>query len=274
VPALANEAEGDLSKAARLWERLGHKKRALQLYRKAGDQAAIDRFAIKSADLRRPQLAKVIEFQERKQFRSAIKLAGAWRAVIRKRLGTYRRGFTWREDPVEERLLDELYRLEDRIDECQALLAEQSQNWTKAARHWRRIRNIERAEVAQDKAIDELEDPAARGEALLRTGEYERAADAFGLAGRPERQNEAKARLAERQEQWEEAAGYWQSIDREKEHARCMSRAASAAENWTEAARWHYATGQKTLAKQAERTARVQGRAEAVRIRRNQPTLF
>ena len=272
--ALAIEAEGDYSKAARLWERLGHKKRALQLYRKAGDQTAIDRFAVESADLRHPQLAKVIEFQERGRFRSAIKLAGARRAVIRTRLAKSRRVFTWKEDPVEDRMLDELYRLEAGMYECQALLAEQAQNWTKAVRYWRRARNPERTKAAQEKAIDALDDPAARGKALLRAGEYERAADAFGLAGRPEGQTEAKARLAERQEQWEEAAAYWQSIDREKDHARCMARAASSSENWTEAARWHNAAGQKTLARQAERNARVQGRAEAVRIRKNQPTLF
>ena len=244
--AMAIEAAGDPSKAARLWERLGNQERALKLYRKAGDQAAIDRFAVERADLRRPQLAKVIEFQERGQLRLATKLAGARRAVIRERLGRSRLAFTWTvADRVEVRLIEELDGLEERMDECQALLAEQSRNWTKAARFWRRARNVERAELAQDKAIDALEDPAARGEALLRIGEYERAADAFHAADRPEGLNEARARLAERQDQWEEAASYWQSIGRSKEHARCMARAAKA-----------------------KRTT------EAARIRREQPALF
>src|SRR4029079_2154487 len=53
--ARAYETAGQFVKAAVLWERLGQKDRALQLYKRGGDQEAVNRFIVERADIRQSQ---------------------------------------------------------------------------------------------------------------------------------------------------------------------------------------------------------------------------
>src|SRR5207247_4069342 len=88
--ARALEAAGELSKAAKAWERLGQKDRAFQLYQRAGDQAALDRFRVQRADIRQSQVSFVRELAGRGSYRLAMQLANRRHAFIKQRLG--RRG--------------------------------------------------------------------------------------------------------------------------------------------------------------------------------------
>jgi tetratricopeptide (TPR) repeat protein len=266
--ARALEAAGQFGKAAKLCERLGHKDRALQLYKKAGDQTAIDRFNIERADVRQSQLANVTDLLKRGNYRAALQLAGRRNKVVQQRLGSVTWSFT---DP---QLLDESNALHDLIIECKARLAEEAKSWTKAAGYWRRIYNDERADLAQDKAIEALADPIAKGYALLRRGDYERAIGVFESAGHPKGVVQVKALLCQNRKEWEQAADLWRSIGDTAHHAAAMAEVARSGQDWEEAARWHRLAGQRSLAAEAERTARAKIRAEADRIQREQATLF
>src|SRR5207249_5857348 len=122
---------------------------------------------------------------------------------------------------------------------CKALLAEKSNAWEKAATLWRRIGKEHRATIAQTKAIDAIPDPIARGSALLKTGEYERARETFELAGYNKGILQTQACVCEKKRDWKQAADLWQSIDDGVSYAAAMAHAAASREDWLEAARWH-----------------------------------
>ena len=261
--ARALEAAGELSKAAKAWERLDQKDRAFQLYQRAGNQEALDRFRVERADIRLSQAALLRELTDRGSYRLAIQLANRRHAFIKQRLG--RRGWSYSE--YDEHLLNEQHLLDDLIIECKALLAEKSEAWEKAATFWRRIGKQDRATIAQTKAIDAIADPIARGYALLKAGEYGRARDTFESAGYAKGIVQTQALVCEKNKDWKQAADLWQSINDSLRYAAAMGHAAASREDWPEAARWYGLAGNRTLAAGAERAARGT-------LRRAQAALF
>jgi tetratricopeptide (TPR) repeat protein len=269
--ALALEAAGETTKAAKLYERLGQKDRALQLYRKAGDQAALDRFSVERADVRQSQTRSVKELIQRRSYRLAIDLATRRRALIDKRLGSLK---WYMSDNSDRQLLDEDALLQDLITESKALLAEQSGAWSKAERLWRRIENDERANAAREKAIAAIPDGVGRGIALLNNGDFKRAFEAFESAGSHVWSARAQALIAQQNKDWLRAADLWKSVNDTVNHAAAMARFARSQQDWKQAAHWHRIAGEKTLTVEAERSARAQLAAESVRLRAAQETLF
>jgi DNA helicase II / ATP-dependent DNA helicase PcrA len=269
--ALALESDGDLLNAAKLRERLGQNDRALHLYRKAGNEEAIERFAVERADLRQSQRLKVEDLINRGHLQLAIKLAKARCDVLKKRLRTGTNSFS---DKLDDRVVDERYALEDAITTCHALLAEKAGQWKKAASHWRRIENYQRADLAQDNAVKAIEYPIARGREWLLMGQYEKALESFESAANANGAGEARALLFEKANEWKSAAEIWHSLGQSRRHAACMARWARSLDRWEEAARWHHLAGERTKAADAERAARGRQAAEAARVKKEHATLF
>jgi hypothetical protein len=144
----------------------------------------------------------------------------------------------------------------------------------KAAKFWRRIEKHDRADSAEEKAIQAIADPLKRGMALLRTGDFHRANETFATAGLREWSVRAQALHCQKSNQWSEAAELWQSINDTVHHAAAMAQIARSREDWKTAAGWHHVAGQKGLAAQAERVARSKHAAETAKILREQVSPF
>jgi hypothetical protein len=268
--ALALESAGETAMAASIYERLGQHDRAFQLYRKAGDQSALDRFAVERADLRQPQLQAVEKLFERANYSLAIKLIEKRQAVIRMRLD---RTDWYVSDSADRQLMKERDALAKLQIECRAYLAEHAKSWSKAAALWRRLRQFERADLAQEKHIEAIADPVERGVAWLQAGALERATNLFQSAGAADWLIRARAVGCQREKQWEQAAELWQSVGDTINHAAAMARVAYEKQDWPSAARWHQLAGQKNLAAEAARRARME-HAESDRKRRTETPLF
>jgi tetratricopeptide (TPR) repeat protein len=233
------------------------------LYQRAGDSEAMNRFHVERADIRQNQLSLVGELTARGSYRLAIQLANRRHVVIKKRLD--RRGWSYSES--DQQLMEEQHLLDELTIQCRAELAEKSGAWDKASTLWRRIGQKDRATIAQTKAIDAIADPIARGYALLKAGEYERARGSFESAAYNKGIVQTEALVCEKNKDWKKAADLWQSLGDNVRYATAMAHTAAYREDWPEAARWYRLAGHRGLAADAERAARKT-------LRRTQAALF
>jgi hypothetical protein len=225
---------------------------------------------VERADLRQPQLQAVEKLFERANYSLAIKLIEKRQAVIRMRLD---RTDWYVSDSADRQLMKERDALAKLQIECRAYLAEHAKSWSKAAALWRRLRQFERADLAQEKHIEAIADPVERGVAWLQAGALERATNLFQSAGAADWLIRARAVGCQREKQWEQAAELWQSVGDTINHAAAMARVAYEKQDWPSAARWHQLAGQKNLAAEAARRARME-HAESDRKRRTETPLF
>src|SRR4030095_15273138 len=103
-------------KAAVLWERLGQKDRALQLYKRAGDQEAVNRFIVERADIRQSQDETVGRLMDHGSFNLALHLAERRHEFLVRRLG-------------KTAYSQEIEIMDEYIRRCKAELAEQKGAW-------------------------------------------------------------------------------------------------------------------------------------------------
>ncbi len=266
--AIALEASEQPDAAAKIRERLGESDKALRLYRRAGNQRAVERLEFQMVNLDEPQLDRVQSLLERKQPQRAIQLARARCAVLRRKLQSRRP----LRSPAVQEMSGELNRLQYLGDRTEAVLAESSKNWKKAARYWRLAGDCETADRAERRAITSIANPQNQGRAWIRFGDYDKAIECFAEAGDAAGATEARARRSELKHDWAQAAAYWESIERTKEQAKCMAQFAREDEDWTAAAHWHRMAGQEKMALAAEKKAKRI--AEGRRPRPVQQALF
>ena len=214
--ARALEVSGRADQAAKLWERLNETDEALRLYRSIGNTDAVDRLEFAKLNVHEDQLRKVCAFEMSGKLQMAIRLASARRSILntqlRKRLPALRQEELWNEH-------DDLQEAESR---CRAKLAERSEDWRKAAYHWRRAHDEKRAHEFDIKLTEGMTNPAERAREWLRIGEWTRAAESFAEAGDVRSQQTVQARYLERLGDWAGSAELWRKLDQPYEAARCM----------------------------------------------------
>jgi len=110
---------------------------------------------------------------------------------------------------------------------CNALRAEGSAAWSRAARLWTELGDTQRAADARRRWIETLRDPLRRARAWVAAGEPDQAVrvleeNATSLSSSPA--VVVNAWQAEREGRWSDAATLWQSLGRTNDEARCLAR--------------------------------------------------
>ncbi|MFY9819942.1 MAG: hypothetical protein WAM82_01070, partial [Thermoanaerobaculia bacterium] len=223
--AQAHEEAGRPERAARLRERLGETERAVVLYAQAGEWQAVARLEGVQPESQQRVMARVRELMDAEAWEDAGRLARARMEALRPRLPE----LPWFVFVEKERLVWQEYcSLQLSEKKCNALGAEASGTWSRAARLWLELGETQRAMVARRRWIETLRDPVRRARAWVAAGEPERAVQALeaavssGLSASPH--VVVAAWQAEREKRWSDAASLWRSLGRTRDEARCLAR--------------------------------------------------
>jgi DNA helicase II / ATP-dependent DNA helicase PcrA len=202
----AYEAEGKLKEAAKLWERLDHPNEALRLYRKLGDSAAVDRVEVGRINVQENVRPKVLSFMKAGKPALAFRLASSRRAAIRAQMA--------KRPPLARRVELGRENRELQLDQscCRAMMAEIADDWSKAAHHWRRAGEYDKARSAEVRAAELLTDVGERARAWMDLGEWQRAVECYQQAGDREGELSATAGLLQSQGDWASAAVVWSEL--------------------------------------------------------------
>ncbi|HSS52319.1 MAG TPA: hypothetical protein VLX28_25535, partial [Thermoanaerobaculia bacterium] len=206
-------------------ERLGETERAVVLYAQAGEWESVAPLEGVQPESRQRVMARVRELMEAEAWEDAGRLARARMEALRSRLPD----LPWFVFVEKERLVWQEYcSLQLLEKKCNALRAETSAAWSRAARLWAELGDAQRANAARHRWIETLRDPVRRARAWVAAGEPERAVRVLegegssGLSASPA--VVVSAWQAEREERWSEAASLWRSLDRPHDEARCLAR--------------------------------------------------
>src|SRR6185312_12080556 len=228
--ARAHEEAGRPERAARIWEVLGEAERAVVLYAQAGEWESVARLEGVQPESRQRVMARVRELMDAEAWEDAGRLARARMEALRSRLPD----LPWFVFVEKERLVWQEYCSLQLLEKrCNALRAEASAAWARAARLWTELGDTERAADARRRWIETLRDPVRRARAWVAAGEPERAIRVLeeegvgGLASSPT--VVVAAWQAEREERWSDAASLWRGLGRPHDEARCAAREAPKA---------------------------------------------
>ncbi len=225
--ARALEEAGRPERAARIWEKLGETERAVVLYAQTGEWESVARLEGAPPESRQRVMARVRELMEAEAWDDAARLARARMEALRDRLPD----LPWFVFVEKERLVwQEHSSLQLLEKKCNALRAEGSAAWSRAARLWTELGDTQRAEEARRRWIGTLRDPVRQARAWVAAGEPDRAVrtleeNATSLSTSPGAAATAVAAWqAEREGRWSDAANLWQSLGRPGDEARCLAR--------------------------------------------------
>ncbi len=228
--ARAHEEAGRPERAARTWEGLGEAERAVVLYAQAGEWESVARLEGVQPESRQRVMARVRELMDAEAWEDAGRLARARMEALRSRLPD----LPWFVFVEKERLVwQEFCSLELLEKKCNALSAETSGAWSRAARLWTELGDTQRATDARRRWIETVRDPVRRARAWVAAGEPEQAVRALeaeepgGLFSSPTAV--VAAWQAEREERWNDAASLWRELGRPHDEARCAAREAPKA---------------------------------------------
>jgi tetratricopeptide (TPR) repeat protein len=228
--ARSQEEAGRPERAARTWEGLGETERAVVLYAQAGEWQSVARLEGVQPESRQRVMARVRELMDAEAWEDAAHLARARMDALRSRLPDLH----WFVFVEKERLVWQEYCTLQLLEKrCNALRAEASAAWSRAARLWAELGDTQRANDARNRWIELLRDPVRRARAWVAAGEPERAvrvleaAGATGLSTSPA--VVVNAWQAEREGRWSDAASLWRSLGRPRDEARCLAREAPRA---------------------------------------------
>jgi DNA helicase II / ATP-dependent DNA helicase PcrA len=227
--ARAQEEAGRPERAARTWEGLGETERAVVLYAQAGEWQAVARLEGVQPESRQRVMARVRELMDAEAWEDAGHLARARMEALRPRLPD----LPWFVFVEKERLVWQEYcSLQILEKKCNALRAEGSAAWRRAARLWTELGDPLRANDAQRRWIETVRDPVRQARAWVAAGEPERAVgvlEANSASGLPTSLTTSprivvSAWQAEREGRWNDAASLWRDLGRPHDEARCLAR--------------------------------------------------
>jgi ATP-dependent DNA helicase UvrD/PcrA len=223
--ARAQEEAGRPERAARTWEGLGETERAVVLYAQAGEWQAVARLEGVQPESRQRVMARVRELMDAEAWEDAGRLARARMEALRPRLPE----LPWFVFVEKERLVWQEYcSLQSLEKKCNALRAEASAAWSRAARLWLELGDTQRAGDARRRWIETVRDPARQARAWVAAGEPERAVRVLEAAGSTGLSTSpavvVAAWQAEREGHWSDAASLWRSLGRPRDEARCLAR--------------------------------------------------